>query len=103
MTFELTESKGGSFFNGQLWSILAEATGMPMRKWINSVPNEGIIRFTTVCNQERLFLTSPEALGEVMVSKYQDWEKPFQMREGLGRVLGIGVLLAEGDIHKVRP
>lgn len=72
-----------------------------MKDWINSQPNDGIIRFTTVCNQERLFLTSPEALKEVMVLKNYDWDKPEQMRIGLGRILGHGVLLASGEEHKV--
>ena len=72
-----------------------------MREWINEIPNNGMIRFTTVFNQERLLLTSPETLSEVLVSKSYDWEKPKQMRQGLGRILGVGVLLATGEDHKV--
>ena len=40
--------------------------------------------------------------GEVLVSKSYDFVKPFQVRFGLGRILGIGVLLAEGDEHKTQ-
>ena len=72
-----------------------------MREWINEVPNEGLVRFTTVFNQERLLVTSPEALGEVLVGKSYDWEKPAQMIKGLRRILGEGVLLAGGNAHKV--
>ena len=72
-----------------------------MREWINEIPNNGMIRFTTVFNQERLLLTSPETLSEVLVSKSYDWEKPKQMRQGLGRILGVGVLLATGEDHNV--
>lgn len=73
-----------------------------MQEWINSIPNEGIIRLTTVFNQERLILTSPEGLSEALVTSNYDWEKPEPMRQALGRLLGVGVLLAAGTDHKVR-
>ena len=47
-------------------------------------------------------MTSPKALGEVLVQKNYDFIKPAQVRHGLGRLLGVGVLLAEGEEHKVR-
>ena len=51
-------------------------------------------------NSERLFITSPKGLGEVLVTKNYDFIKPSHVATGLGRLLGIGVLLAEGDEHK---
>ena len=72
-----------------------------MREWINTIPNDGIIRFTTVFNQERLILTSPEALSDALVTHNYDWDKPEQMKKGLGRIVGQGVLLASGNVHKV--
>lgn len=48
-------------------------------------------------------MTSPQALSEVLVTKSYDFIKPQQLRNGLGRVLGIGILVAEGDEHKVGP
>ena len=41
-------------------------------------------------------------MGEVLVTKSYDFIKPARLRDGLGRLLGVGVLLAEGDEHKVR-
>ena len=71
-----------------------------MQDWINSVPNNSIIRFTTICNQERLILTSSEALKEVLVTKNYDWDKPKQLRLSLGRLVGQGILVASGEDHK---
>lgn len=53
-----------------------------------------------VMNIERVFLTSPKALAEVLVTKSYDFAKPAEARYLLGRLLGIGILLAEGEEHK---
>lgn len=57
-------------------------------------------RYLGIFNAERLVVTSPKALSEVLVTKNYEFKKPSQARSVLGRVLGIGVLLAEGDEHK---
>ena len=73
-----------------------------MRPRVNKIPNNGIIRYTGIFNSERLIITSPKALGEVLVTKNYDFVKPGHVAQGLGRLLGIGVLLAEGDEHKTQ-
>ena len=93
--------QGESFFNGHFWEILREPTGTPMRRWINEVPNNGLIHYNMVFNQERILITSARALGEVLVQKNYEFIKPSQVRAGLGRILGVGILLAEGDEHRV--
>lgn len=67
---------------------------------MNTVPNNGLIRYLGLLNQERILVTSPQALSEVLVTKNYDFVKPGFMRFGLGRILGIGILLAEGDEHR---
>ncbi len=47
-------------------------------------------------------VTTPKALAEVLVTKNYDFAKPTQFRYFLGRLLGIGVLLAEGEEHKLQ-
>lgn len=78
-----------------------EPVGMPMREWINEIPNEGIIKYNNLFNWENLLITSPAGLGEVLLEKNYDFEKPARIRSVLGRVLGGGILVAEGDEHKV--
>ena len=70
-TTSLTKNtlQGGSFFNGQFKRILAEPSGSPQRDWINSIPNDGLIYYTTLLNGGRLFITSPQALSEVLTTK----------------------------------
>lgn len=70
--------------------------------WVKTIPNDGLIRFYGVANIERVLLTSPKALSELLVTKVYDFEKPEPVRNALRRVAGEGILLAEGDEHKVR-
>lgn len=75
--------------------------GFPFQIWINETPNEGLIYYRFLFNAERIIVASPKGLAEVLVHKNYDFIKPKQMVEGVGRILGIGLLLAEGDEHKV--
>lgn len=47
-------------------------------------------------------ITSPKALSEVLVTKNYDFVKPDHVARGIGRLLGVGVLLAEGEEHKTQ-
>ncbi|KEF52174.1 uncharacterized protein A1O9_11801 [Exophiala aquamarina CBS 119918] len=94
--------KGGSFFHGQ-WSVLtAEPSGIPPRRWANEIPNDGLIHYLHLFNRPRILLTSPKALAEVLVTKSYDFIKPELLRAGIGAILGIGILFAEGDEHKAQ-
>lgn len=70
---------------------------------MNEIPNEGLIYYRFLFNSERVLVTSPKALAEVLVHNNYDFVKPKKLVEGVGRILGVGVLLAEGDEHKVLP
>lgn len=86
---------------GQFKAIRTEPTGLPQQRWLNKVPNDGLIRYLSIFNEERLLITNPKALMEVLATKNYDFIKPSMVRNGLGRILGYGILLAEGDQHKV--
>lgn len=47
-------------------------------------------------------MASPKALAEVLVTKPYVFKKPDMVKLIVGRILGLGVLLAEGDEHKVQ-
>jgi cytochrome P450 len=67
---------------------------------LESVPNDGIIYFRSIFNADRLFLTNPSSLSEVLVTKSYDFEKPVNVRLFLSRVLGNGLVVTEGELHK---
>ena len=72
-----------------------------MNEWINEISNDGLIRYRVKRNRERVFITSPKGLSEVLVQKNYDFTKPYTLSLGLGRILGVGLIIAEGDEHKV--
>lgn len=96
----LPQPEGSHWLMGHFAKIRKENTGDPAREWIETVPNDGIIYYRFAFNQGRVLLTSPKALAEVLVTKNYEFIKPNTIRDGIGRILGIGILLAEGDEHK---
>ena len=68
---------------------------------MDEVPNDGLIRYMHAFNQERVAVVGPTALREVLVSKSYDFVKPRQLSANIGRIIGLGILFAEGDEHKV--
>ncbi|KAI1503676.1 cytochrome P450 [Biscogniauxia marginata] len=98
----LPEPAGGSWWAGHFRKIIAEPTGVPMREWVATVPNDGLLRYLGLFNEERLLVTGPKALSEVLVTSNYDFEKPATVGASIGRILGVGVLLAEGEEHKVQ-
>lgn len=75
--------------------------GEIIRRWQEQIPNDGLLRYLDFFNSETLVPVNPKALAEILVHKTYDFIKPPQLASGLGRILGVGVFLAEGEEHKV--
>ncbi|CZT11774.1 hypothetical protein WAI453_004318 [Rhynchosporium graminicola] len=97
---DLPEPKGAGWLWAHASQMRINHNGEPYRRWISEVPNRGLIRFRVLFNQERLFLTSIEALREVLVTNSYDFIKPEQASFTFRKVLGDGVLIANGAAHK---
>lgn len=93
-------TEGNHPIMGQWFAITKEASGTPMRRWMNTVPNNGMIRYLGLFNRERILLTSPKALAEVLNTKNYDFQRPQFLLSGIGKILGVGLLLSEGEDHK---
>lgn len=87
---------------GQFGRILNEPTGVPQIDWVSDIPNDGLIYYRSLFNIERVVPTTPQALAEILSHKSYEFIKPKQLRAGLGRILGVGLVLAEGDEHRVQ-
>ena len=67
-----------------------------------TVNNDGLVRYFGFFNAERIVVTSPEALHEVLVTKNYLFPKPASLRETASKFLGLGLILSEGDAHKAQ-
>ncbi|KAF2670625.1 cytochrome P450 78A3 [Microthyrium microscopicum] len=96
----LPAPKGGNLLFGHFPTIMREPSGAPMARWADEVPNNGIMRYNHIFNSQRVLLTSPKALQEVLSTKSYQFIKPSFFRLTIGRLLGNGILFAEGDEHR---
>lgn len=67
---------------------------------MTEVPNDGLLTYRGLFNSERLVLTNPKAVAEVLVHKSYDYEKPPEARSFLQKFLGNGLIICEGDEHR---
>lgn len=96
----LPQPKQTSLLFGQFYRIFKEPTGYPHREWMETIKNDGLIYYRSIFNMERVVVTTPKALSEVLTLKSYDLIKPPALSAGLARIVGWGVLLAEGKEHK---
>jgi cytochrome P450 len=54
----------------------------------------------TPFHNNRLLISNPKALADILVHNAYDFEKPKAIRDFLRRVLGDGLIIVEGDEHK---
>ncbi|KAL9106184.1 MAG: hypothetical protein Q9227_008776 [Pyrenula ochraceoflavens] len=66
---------------------------------MREIPNDGWIYYFGLFNGPRLVCSSPKALQEITTRTYE-FIKPPQIIDLAGRLLGIGLVLSEGDLHK---
>lgn len=85
---------------GHTFASFERPAGQSFLRFMNEIPNDGIIRLQGLMNRDWLLLTDPASLSEVLVHKAYDYEKPSFIRQFLRIVLGDGLIVVEGDEHK---
>lgn len=83
-------------------SLFKKPIGSAHLQMMRDTPNDGIIYIKGFFHESRLLLTSPAALAEVLVHKSYDFEKPPWVRTFLRQFLGDGLLMTEGDEHRMQ-
>ena len=96
----LPHPKQTSLLFGQFWRIIKEPTGLPQREWMDEIENDGLIYYRSLFNMDRVMLTNAKALSEAVTFDGYDLVKPRALTKGLARILGYGLLLTEGWVHK---
>lgn len=85
---------------GHALGLFGRPNGENHLKIMKETDNDGIILTRGFFHSDRLIVTNPAALADVLVHKSYDMEKPPWARAFLRRFLGDGLLMTEGDEHK---
>lgn len=74
--------------------------GSPFLAWAIETPNDGILLLRSFFHRNRLLVTKPNALADILVANAYDFQKPLRIRNFLRHVLGDGLIIVEGEPHK---
>ena len=82
---------------GQFYEIITTECGVSQRKWHNE--HGPIIRYFFPFGAERLSIAEDRAIHQMTVKNPYNYPKPVRAKLWMVRILGEGVLLAEGSEH----
>lgn len=91
-----TAPQGNVFFR-----LFREPSTFDIERWMRKTPNEGLLRYFGFLNQERLLLTTPATLKQVMLRDAGSYTKLPSIRAVQGSAGVSGLVSAEGVLHKV--
>ena len=83
---------------GQFFTIISTEVGVPNREWHQKYGP--IIRYFFPFGAERLSIADDDALTHMCIKNPYNYPKPDRAKQWMVRILGEGVLLAEGNPHK---
>ncbi|KAK3365840.1 cytochrome P450 [Lasiosphaeria ovina] len=99
-TKDLPHPKGTPFFLGNLIPFLSEPWGFPLARWQRTVTASPSGFYRVFLGPfDFLIPKSSQAVTAVMSQPYV-FEKPPAVRDGLVETLGVGLVAAEGDVHR---
>ncbi|CAK1362724.1 Protein LUTEIN DEFICIENT 5, chloroplastic [Cercospora beticola] len=100
---QLPTPSGDSFLLGHARATWEEPRGNCFLRWIDEVPNEGLIYYAGFFRATpHVIVTSPDAIREVLVTRAYDYVKPDIGRKFLEQTTGRGLIVVEGDEHKMQ-
>jgi len=85
---------------GQFFDIITEECGVPQRRWHHQYGP--YIRYFFPFGAERLSIAGEEGLRHMTQRNPYNYPKPVRAKKWMERILGEGVLLAEGETHALQ-
>src|SRR4051812_502603 len=87
---------------GHVGAIFSTPLGRQITEWMNTIPNDGLLFFRGVLGAEYLVITGSEGLRDVLFTHVYDFEKTSAFRRYTRRFLADGLVVLEGEAHKMR-
>lgn len=80
--------------------LLVEPNGDQLTEWAQKIPNEGFIRYHGIFNTQKVLVTDPNAVHDILTTRPYSFVKPPPISRVIRSVLGDGIIVTEGDAHK---
>lgn len=96
----LPKPKGGWPIVGHGFNLFERPAGRSQLQFTTHTDNDGLILWHGFFHADRLLVTTPAAIADVLVHNSYDFEKPPWSRSFLRIFLGDGLLVSEGEEHK---
>ncbi|CAH7669604.1 cytochrome P450 monooxygenase, partial [Phakopsora pachyrhizi] len=87
-----------SFFVGNFLELIRSESGSLHMKWFKEYGT--VFKFHFLFGEPRIATIDPKALNHVLVKNSYDYPKPDAVRKDMTKILGHGLVLVEGDVHK---
>ncbi|KAI9487912.1 cytochrome P450 [Zychaea mexicana] len=85
-------------FLGNIRELIREESGVPYKKWAERYGD--ISRHHGAWNRPVILVSDPDLLKQVLMTEVYDFTKAPDDAKYITRILGSGLLVSEGDIHK---
>ncbi|KAL2068381.1 hypothetical protein VTL71DRAFT_16479, partial [Oculimacula yallundae] len=83
-------------------SFFYRSNSQDVLRWMESVPNDGMIRYLDILNMEAIAITTPKGAGEFLQIKADQYMKNPRIMGILKNVIGNGLLVSGGADHKTQ-
>ncbi|RDW72924.1 hypothetical protein BP6252_06831 [Coleophoma cylindrospora] len=81
--------------------LLIEPDSRQCEEWMRETPNDGLIRYSGILGAERILVTDPRGVRDILQLQPYSFVKPGPIRKIIRSILGDGLVVAEGSMHKV--
>lgn len=82
--------------------LLVEPNVDQLARWCHEIPNEGFIRYRGILNTQKVLVTDPNAVHEIFSTQPYSFIKPPPISKIIRSILGEGIIVVEGDAHKLQ-
>jgi cytochrome P450 len=82
--------------------LFVEPNADQLVKWANKIPNEGFIKYHGILNVQKVLVTDPNAVHDILTVRPYSFIKPPATSKIIRSLLGNGLVVVEGDAHKTQ-
>ena len=73
-----------------------------LTEWAQKIPNQGFIRYHGVLNIQKVLVTDPNAIHDILAANPYSYVKPPPITKIIRALIGDGLVVAEGEAHKTQ-